>query len=176
MYNSGRYIEMQKVYSKTTKLGQAKFKGQKALVVDALSSCSTPVTIDVLAPIVDKHGRYSALLNEWAKENGGVKASIQHHLRALKNLGMVEEGLAPTPIRTQIVAWGNSQALRVPRAMLEALRINEGDEVEMMVENGRLFVQPVNPKLTLESLVAAITPENRHSETDWGKPSGNEVW
>jgi antitoxin MazE len=60
--------------------------------------------------------------------------------------------------------------------MLEALRINEGDEVEMMVENGRLFVQPVNPKLTLESLVAAITPENRHSETDWGKPSGNEVW
>jgi hypothetical protein len=87
MYNSGRYIEMQKVYSKTTKLGQAKFKGQKALVVDALSSCSTPVTIDVLAPIVDKHGRYSALLNEWAKENGGVKASIQHHLRALKNLG-----------------------------------------------------------------------------------------
>jgi antitoxin MazE len=167
---------LQKVYRKTTKLAQAKFKGQKALVVDALSSCSAPMTIDALAPMVDKHGRYSALLNEWAKENGGVKGSIQYHLRALKKLGMVEEASAPTPIRTQIVTWGNSQALRVPRAMLDALRINEGDELEMMVENGRLFVQPVNPKLTLESLVAAITPENRHGETDWGKPAGNEVW
>jgi len=46
----------------------------------------------------------------------------------------------------------------------------------MMVEDGRLTVRPLSPKLTLESLVAAITPENRHKETDWGKPVGNEVW
>jgi antitoxin MazE len=46
----------------------------------------------------------------------------------------------------------------------------------MMVENGRLTVRPVNPKITLESLVAAITPENRHGETEWGEPVGSEVW
>ena len=167
---------MKKMYSKTSKLSDAKFRGQKALVVEALSSCSTPVTLEALAPLVDKDGRYEALLNEWAKENGGVKGSILYHLRALKSKGMVEEMVAPTSIRAQIVGWGNSQALRIPRAMLDALQIREGDEVEMIVENGRLTVRPVHPKLTLESLVAAITPENCHEEIDWGKPVGKEVW
>jgi antitoxin MazE len=31
-------------------------------------------------------------------------------------------------------------------------------------------------RYTLEQLVRAITAENRHRETDWGKPVGNEVW
>ena len=46
----------------------------------------------------------------------------------------------------------------------------------MVVENGRLTVRPLNPKLTLASLVAEITPENRHKEIDFGKPIGSEVW
>ncbi len=28
----------------------------------------------------------------------------------------------------------------------------------------------------LQDLVGQITPENRHEETDWGKPKGKEVW
>jgi antitoxin MazE len=167
---------VERLYLKTPKLAEAKFRGQKALVVAALSNRPTPVTLEGLAALVDRNGRYSALLNEWAKENGGVKGSVLYHLRALKRLGMVEETLAPTPARVQIVGWGNSQALRIPREMLDALHVREGDEVEMVVKNGRLTVQPVSPKLTLESLVAAITPENRHKEIDWGKPVGNEVW
>jgi antitoxin MazE len=167
---------MKEMYSKTPKLKEARFRGQKALVVEALSSCSTPVTLEALAPMVDRDGRYSALLNEWAKENGGVKGSIRYHLRELKRRGMVEVRGWPESMRAQIVAWGNSQALRIPRAMLDELQIREGDEVEMMVENGRLTVRPLNPKLTLESLVAEITPQNRHKEIDWGKAVGNEVW
>jgi|SRR5580658_2426910 antitoxin MazE len=167
---------MKKMYLKTPKLKSAKFRGQKALVVESLLSCSTPVPLETLAPMVDRDGRYSALLNEWAQENGGVKGSIRFHLRALKGLGMIEEVCTPTATKTQVVGWGNSQALRIPREMLDALKISEGDEVEMMVENGRLTVRPLNPKLTLESLVAAITPENRYGEIDWGKPVGREVW
>ena len=167
---------MKKMYLKTPKLSDARFRGQKALVVEALSNCATPVTLEALAPLVDKNGRYSALLNEWARENGGVKGSVLYHLRALKRLGMVDETFGTTPIRTQIVSWGNSQALRIPKAMLDELQIREGDEVEMVVENGRLAVRPLNPKLTLESLVAEITLENRHKELDFGKAVGNEVW
>lgn len=167
---------MKQMYSRTRKLSEAKFTGQKALVVKALSVCSAPITLEALAPIVDKNGRYSALLNEWAKENGGVKGSIRYHLRELRKRGMVEVTHSPEPLRAQIVSWGNSQALRIPREVLDALQIREGDEVEMVVEKGRLTVQPVNPKLTLESLVAAITPQNCHEELDWGKPVGNEVW
>jgi antitoxin MazE len=167
---------MKRMYLKTPKLSDAKFRGQKALVVEALANCSTPVTLEALAPMVDRNGRYNALLNEWARENGGVKGSVLYHLRALKRLGMVEETAGVASTKTQIVGWGNSQALRIPRAILEELQIGEGDEVEMTVENGRLAVRPLNPKITLESLVAAITPENRHNEIDWGKPVGNEGW
>ena len=105
-----------------------------------------------------------------------MKGSIRFHLRALKSKGMVEEKHVPTAARSQVVGWGNSHALRIPRAMLDALNIKEGDEVELMVEDGHLTARPVHPKLTLESLVAAITPENCHEEVDWGKPVGNEVW
>ena len=167
---------MKKMYSKTAKLGEARFTGQKAFVVEELSRCATPITLEDLAPLVDKDGRYSALLNEWAKENGGVKGSIRYHLRELTKRGMVQIIQCQESARVQIVGWGNSQAIRIPRAMLDALRISEGDEVELMVEEGRLTARPVNPKLTLESLVAQITPENCHKELDWGKPVGNEVW
>lgn len=167
---------MEKAYSKTTRLKGAKFRGQKSLVVEVLARCAAPITLNGLVPMVDENGRYNALLNDWAKENGGVRGSVLYHLRALKRLGMVEESLAPTAARTQIVGWGNSQAVRIPREMLDALQVREGDEVELVLENGRLMVQPVNPKLTLELLVAAITPENRHKEVDWGKPVGNEAW
>jgi antitoxin MazE len=167
---------VKKMYRKTSKLSDARFRGQKALVVEALSTCSTPVSLETLAPLVDRNGRYNALLNEWARENGGVKGSLLYHLRALKRLGMVEETFGTAAIKTQIVAWGNSQALRIPRALLQELQIGEGDEVEMSAENGRLSVRPLRPKLTLQSLVAAITPENRHKEIDWGKPVGSEVW
>jgi len=164
------------MYSRTPRLAKASFRGQKAFVVEALAQSPMPIAFEDLVPLVDKNGRYSALLNDWAKENGGVKGSIRYHLRALKGLGMVEETTALRPARTQLVSWGNSQATRVPKAMLDELNVREGDEVEIMVENGRLTVQPVNPKLTLESLVAAITPENLHKEIDWGKPVGKEVW
>ena len=167
---------MKKVYSRTPKLTSARFRGQRAFVVEALSQSSTPIALEDLLPLVDKNGRYSALLNTWAMENGGIKGSIRYHLRALKGLGMVEEATSLTPARTQLVSWGNSHALRVPKAMLDELQIREGDEVEMIVQDGQLTVKPVNTKLTLESLVEGITPENRHKEIDWGKPAGGEVW
>lgn len=167
---------MKKTYFKTPKLKDAKFKGQKALVVEALSDCSTPATLEALVPIVDRNGRYNVLLNQWARENGGVKGSVLYHLRELKKRGMVEIAHSPGSVRAQVVSWGNSQALRIPKAMLDEMQIKEGDEVEMMVDNGRLTVRPLYPTLTLESLLAAITPENCHKEIDWGKPVGNEVW
>jgi len=167
---------LKRMYSKTPKLRDAKFKGQRALVVEVLANYSTPATVEELAPMVDRDGRYIALLNEWAKKNGGVKGSIRYHLGELKKRGMVEVTHRLESTRTQIAGWGNSPAIRIPRAMLDALQIREGDEVELMLENGRLAVQPINPKTTLESLVAAITPENRHKEIHWGKPVGNEVW
>ncbi len=79
-------------------------------------------------------------------------------------------------VRTQLVKWGNSKAVRIPKAVLEQAHMREGDELEIQVQEGRITLEPLKAKLTLESLVAGITPENRHEEQDWGKPVGREVW
>jgi antitoxin MazE len=74
------------------------------------------------------------------------------------------------------VKWGNSQAVRIPKRVLDQARLREGEELEIRVEAGRITLEPVNSELTLESLVAQITPGNQHHELDWGKPAGREVW
>ena len=78
--------------------------------------------------------------------------------------------------RVHLVKWGNSLAVRIPKTALEELRVKEGDELNVRIKNGRLELAPVAEEETLESLVARITPENRHAELDWGPPVGKEVW
>jgi antitoxin MazE len=79
-------------------------------------------------------------------------------------------------VRVQLVKWGNSQAVRIPKPVLEQAHMQEGDELEVRVEEGRITIEPLKARLTLESLVAGITPKNRYEEQDWGKPVGREVW
>src|SRR5713101_1919329 len=78
--------------------------------------------------------------------------------------------------KAQLVKWGNSQAVRIPKTVLEQANLHEGDELEIQVEEGRITIAPLNAKLTLESLVAGISPKNRYAEQDWGKPAGKEIW
>jgi hypothetical protein len=87
-----------KTFVKTEKLKEAKFRGQKELVVQALSSFSSPQTIQEIEKVANRGGRYGKLLNEWAQENGGVHGSVLYHLRELEALGMIKvEGEADAP-------------------------------------------------------------------------------
>jgi len=80
-------------------------------------------------------------------------------------------------MRTKIQKWGNSLALRIPKAVAELVEFSDGREVELTVEDGRVIVQPVRKRrYTLEELVAGITDENRHDEIGTGPSVGNEAW
>jgi antitoxin MazE len=82
-----------------------------------------------------------------------------------------------TVMVTQVSKWGNSLGLRIPRAYAQEVQIEEGTQVEVTVEDGRLIVTPEQPpRYTLEELLAGITAGNCHAETDWGAPVGREVW
>jgi antitoxin MazE len=39
----------------------------------------------------------------------------------------------------QVAKWGNSLAIRLPVAVVEALKLREGDEVEIHIANARQF-------------------------------------
>jgi antitoxin MazE len=80
-------------------------------------------------------------------------------------------------MRTQLSKWGNSLALRIPKPVAEAAKLRDGDTLDLDVEGpGSVRLRKPRRKPTLEELVARITDENRHGETDWGQPVGAEVW
>ena len=77
---------------------------------------------------------------------------------------------------TKVQKWGNSLAIRIPRAFAEAGRLSENAPVELTVVSGRLVMERVPERLSLADLLERVTQENRHEEMDWGKPEGEEVW
>ena len=80
-------------------------------------------------------------------------------------------------MKVQIQKWGNSLALRIPKAFAVESNVSSGSTVDVSVDNGNIVVKPINkPEYTLKELVDGITDENRHDEIDWGRPVGKEVW
>ncbi len=77
--------------------------------------------------------------------------------------------------RTQLVKWGNSLAVRMPKAVAEQVRFEEGDLIVIEASEGHVELRPVEKVPTLEELVAKITPENRHEQIKWGPAVGKEI-
>ena len=46
----------------------------------------------------------------------------------------------------QVAKWGNSLAVRLPAAVVEALKLKEGDEIEIHVADSRQFGIARKPK------------------------------
>jgi antitoxin MazE len=76
---------------------------------------------------------------------------------------------------TRVATWGNSLAVRLPRAVADEADVKDGDAVEVTVEHGAIVVRPAKKRYTIEELVADIRPEDR-GEIDWRPPVGKEVW
>jgi antitoxin MazE len=73
--------------------------------------------------------------------------------------------------------WGNSAAVRIPAAVLEAAQVSLEQKVDVREEGGRIVIEPVRPaRYDIDSLIAGITDENRHEPVGMGKPVGGEVW
>jgi len=73
--------------------------------------------------------------------------------------------------------WGNSAAVRIPAAVLEAAQVRLDQPVDVREEGGRIVIEPIRPvRYGIDALVAGITDENRHELIDMGKPVGGEVW
>ena len=75
----------------------------------------------------------------------------------------------------KVQKWGNSLALRIPKAYADQMGLASNSPVKIMVENDRLVILPVR-RVSLDDLLADVTPDNLHGETDWGDSVGNEVW
>jgi len=78
---------------------------------------------------------------------------------------------------TQVQRWGNSLAVRIPKPFAIEAGLEQDTPIEMSVVDGKLVLRPiVEPKITLEHLLAQVTEQNLHGEVDTGPAVGNEVW
>ena len=77
---------------------------------------------------------------------------------------------------TQVSKWGNSLGLRLPKSVAREAQLDVGDTVDVSVDNGAIVIRPNRPRYSLKELVRRITPKNRHDESEWGGPVGDEVW
>jgi antitoxin MazE len=76
-----------------------------------------------------------------------------------------------------VAKWGNSLAIRLPQHLAKEIHLTEGVEIDLMVIDGNLVIKPrIRKRYPLEDLIAAITPENLHTEVESGVAVGNEIW
>ena len=80
-------------------------------------------------------------------------------------------------MRATVRKWGNSLALRIPSGLAEDAHLRDGIEVDVAVEGGRLVVAPVAAsEVSLDALLADVTPENVHGEQLADGARGAEAW
>ena len=80
-------------------------------------------------------------------------------------------------MKTYIQQWGNSLALRIPKAFANQTKVKKGTAVSIALNKGRLVVTPLSVEnMSLKKLASKITRQNRHAEIDTGVPRGIETW
>ncbi len=79
-------------------------------------------------------------------------------------------------MQTIIKKWGNSPALRLNAAVMKSAQFNIDQLVSVKVQKGRIVIEPMmRIEYQIEELLAGITPQNLHGESDFGKPVGKEL-
>ena len=83
---------------------------------------------------------------------------------------------------TTIQKWGNSLAVRIPKAVAEKANLREHEPVDFGVEGGHITIKAKGrsrtiPKYSLGELLKGVTPKNMTLDREWldVKPIGKEV-
>jgi len=84
-------------------------------------------------------------------------------------------------MKTKISRWGNSYALRLPKALMSDFHLQK-DTVVTMSKVGlgktsfiKIVPHPEN-QYDLATMLAGITDVNIHGAVDWGSDVGREQW
>ena len=77
-------------------------------------------------------------------------------------------------MKSIITKWGNSLALRIPSPFAKELDIEEDGSVDLSLEKDRLVIR--KEAQSLKDLLALVSDQNLHKETDTGQVIGKELW
>ncbi|MGH6735777.1 MAG: AbrB/MazE/SpoVT family DNA-binding domain-containing protein [Methyloceanibacter sp.] len=79
-------------------------------------------------------------------------------------------------MKVKIAKWGNSLAVRLPKAVVEEVGLKPDTEVDVTVQQGEVRVKRLRPRYTLEDMIAAIKPGTKAPPSvEWGPDRGSEI-
>jgi antitoxin MazE len=79
-------------------------------------------------------------------------------------------------VNAKIQKWGNSLALRIPKAFANEVGVTEDTVVEVRVEGGGLRIIPAHPqRYSLADLLKQAKKSQLHEAEEFGGPVGREL-
>ena len=80
-------------------------------------------------------------------------------------------------MQAKLESWNGGLGLRIPDLLATATRLKSESVVDIVVQNGRLVVTPINAMASrLNELLDQVTDENLHEEVETGPAVGREAW
>lgn len=81
-------------------------------------------------------------------------------------------------MKTKIQKWGNSFGVRLPMEIINNKGLFDGASLQISEDKESIILKyfPEKKKESLISLLNKITPDNLHSEQEWGEAQGKEIW
>lgn len=78
---------------------------------------------------------------------------------------------------SQIVRWGNSQGVRLPKSLMKEAGLQVDEKISIYAREGKIIIQKAFIHKTLEERAAEYGGTlGPYEEADWGEPVGREVW
>ncbi len=74
-----------------------------------------------------------------------------------------------------IRTWGNSQGIRIPKDILNKMKLKTSDILEIEIEKDAIVLRKKFTHKTFEERLAEYGGEISVSEFDWGEPVGREI-
>ncbi len=79
-------------------------------------------------------------------------------------------------MQARVSKWGNSLAIRLPKAAAASLRVKEGEAIELTIEDDAVVLRAARPRFSIEELVSQMGPGTEpESLDDLSQPVGEEL-
>lgn len=74
--------------------------------------------------------------------------------------------------------WGNSQGIRLPKYILDAIKWKENEQLDLSIEDDKIIIEKISKpeRKNIKELFANFNDEYHNADIDWGNPVGNEIW
>jgi antitoxin MazE len=74
-----------------------------------------------------------------------------------------------------IRAWGNSQGIRLPKDVLDEMKLKVSDILEISVEDDKIVLSKQFRHKSFEERLAEYNGKLTIADFDWGEPKGKEL-